>query len=60
MNWNSLDICFPIKIKKSTNEVNDIDAAMIMVNNFFAYWIKEVDIKRYRDDLQILPTLKTT
>ena len=30
---------------------------MITVNNyFFAHWIKEIDIKCYGDDLQILPT----
>ena len=28
------------------------------VNNFFAYWIKEIDMKRYGDDVSILP-LKT-
>lgn len=28
-NWNSVHICLPIQIKKSTNEANDIDAAMI-------------------------------
>ena len=31
---------------------------MIMIchyNNFFAYWIKEIDIKRYGYELQILP-----
>ena len=28
-NWNSVHICLPIQIKKSANEANDIDAAMI-------------------------------
>ena len=32
---------------------------MIRVNNFFKHRIKEIDIKRYRDGLQILPTIKT-
>ena len=27
---------------------------MITMNNFFAHWIKEIDTKRYGDDLQIL------
>lgn len=34
---------------------NNIDANMITVNYFFAYWIKEKDIARYGDNLQIVP-----
>ena len=30
-----------------------------MVNNFFTHWLKEVDIKRYPDDIRILPTINT-
>ena len=30
-----------------------------MVNNFFAHWIKEVDIKLYPDDIRILPINNT-
>lgn len=29
---------------------------MITANKFFAHWVKETDIKRYGDDLQITPT----
>ena len=32
---------------------------MVMVNNFFAYWLKELDIKDYLDEIRILPTNKT-
>ena len=31
-----------------------------MVNNIFTHWNKEIDIKRYTDDLQILPTNDAT
>lgn len=55
MNWNSVYICLPIKIKGSANEENTIAANMITVNNFFAHRIKEIDIKHYGDDLQTLP-----
>ena len=34
---------------------NDIDANMMTVNDFFAYWIKENDIARYGNNLQIVP-----
>lgn len=33
---------------------------MITVNNCFAHWIKEIDIKRYGDNLQILLTNNPT
>ena len=32
---------------------------MITVNNFFVCWLKEVDIKRYPDDVRITPTNNT-
>ena len=31
----------------------------ITANNFFAHWIKEIDIKRLGDDIPILPTTNT-
>ena len=30
-----------------------------MVNNFFAHWIKEIDIKHLGDDIPILPRTNT-
>ena len=38
---------------------NDIAAGVITVNNFFPLWIKEIDIKRYGDDIPILPVTNT-
>ena len=35
INPNSIHLCFPMKIKKVTNEANDIDGDLITVNNFF-------------------------
>lgn len=60
MNWNSVHICLPIQIRNSTTEAADKDAAMITVNKLLAHWIKEITIKRYGDNLQILPTTNTT
>ena len=51
---------FPYSHLKNSHAANDIDANMITVNNFFVHWFKKIDIKRYRDDLQILPTNNTT
>ena len=35
VNPNGIHICFPIKIKRKTNNALDIDADLITVNNFF-------------------------
>lgn len=48
-------LCFSIRIRRSSKTANDIDPAMIMVNNFFAHWIKEIEIRRLGDDLEIIP-----
>ena len=59
MNFNNVHLVFPLKIKKKTNVANDILATEITVNNFFAHWIKEIDIKRLGDDVPVLPTTNT-
>ena len=41
--------------EKKTNKAAAIDATMIPVNNFFAHWIKDVTVKRYGDDIAVLP-----
>ena len=59
MNFHNVHLVFPMKIKKSTNIVNNVTATDITVNDFFAHWIKEIDIKRLGDDTPILPTTNT-
>ena len=59
MNFHNLEIVFPMKIKKKTDDDNDLDATLITVNNFFAHWIKEIEIKKLGDDQPILPTINT-
>ena len=41
---NSIHLCFPMKIKKSSNEVSDIDTNLITVSNVFVHLIKEISI----------------
>ena len=55
-NPNCMHICFPMKIKKATNEANNIDTDLIPVNNFFAHLIKDISITRYGNDKQLMPT----
>ena len=59
MNFHNIDLVFPMKIKKSSNVANDLADDVITVNNFFVRWMKELDIKRYRDDIPILPLTNT-
>ena len=37
MNFHNVHLVFPLKIKKKTNNANDILASKITVNNFFAH-----------------------
>ena len=59
MNFHNVHLVFPLKIKKKSNNSTNIDSTAITVNNFFAHWIKEIDIKRLGDDTPILPTTNT-
>ena len=52
-----MTIVLPIYFKKSTDKTADVD--VVMVNNFFVHWLKEIDIRRYPDDVRILPTNNT-
>ena len=56
LNPKGIHICFPIKIKKKTNKALDIDGDLITVNNFFANWVKEINITRYGSDKELPPT----
>ena len=59
VNPNGIHICFPIKIRKGTNKASNIDAKLIAVNNFFAYWVKEVSITKYGSNKELPPTFST-
>ena len=56
-NYSMMTLVLPIYFKKSTHKNADVD--IVTVNNFFACWLKEIDIRRYRDDVRILPTNNT-
>ena len=56
LNPNSIHICFPIKIKKKSNEAQDIDDDLITVNNFFAHLIKKISVTKYSSDKELIPT----
>ena len=47
----------PIYFKKSSDKTADV--VVVTVNNFFTRWFKEIDIRRYPDDVRNLPTNNT-
>ena len=53
-----MNICLPIKIKLKTNKNNNVSTGTTIVNIFFAFWLKEVNLKRYGDEIQVLPVGK--
>ena len=55
INFSNMVLCLPIAFRKKTNKAAAIDATMIPVNNFFEHWIKDVTVKRYSDDIAVLP-----
>ena len=44
-NFNNMHLCIPVQIKKSTNTANNIDDDLMTVNNVFAHFIREMDIR---------------
>ena len=54
-----MEIILPIWFVKKSNKAAQLDADLMPVNNFFCRWFTEIDLKRYPDDLRILPTDKT-
>ena len=55
-NPNGIHTCFPMKIKKGTDKTADVDTDLITVNNFSAHFLKEMNITRYGNDKQLMPT----
>ena len=59
LNFSTIELCLPMTFRKKSNKAQPIDGNMIPVNNFFTHWVKDVNIKRYGDDIVILPVNKT-
>ena len=55
-NYSSMLVCIPIKFTKKSSKTAQLDANMTTVNNFFGHWFTNIDVMRYPDDLNILPT----
>ena len=59
-NFSNMVLCLPIIFRKNSNKAQAIDADMILVNNFFAHWIKDISIKRYGDNMVTILPINST
>ena len=55
-NMKNIHVCFPIRFKKSADETANLAADLIPVNNFFAQWVKEIDITKCGTNKSFIPT----
>ena len=55
VNFSNMVLCLPVTFRKRTNKTTPIDDDMILVNNFFAHCVKDVTVKRYGNDIAVLP-----
>ena len=51
-----MEIALPVQLIKKTTKTAQIDKDTVTVNNFFGHWFTDIDIRRYPDDMRILPT----
>ena len=55
VNFSNMVLCLPVTFRKKTANTTAINRDLIPVNNFFAHWIKDVIVRRYGNDVVILP-----
>ena len=58
-NYSTMEVCVPLKFTKKSNKALQMEVNMITVNNFFGHWFTDIDIRRYPDDMMILPTINS-
>ena len=55
-NYSTMEICLPLVFVKKTAKTTALDGTITTVNNFFGHWFTNIDVRRYPDDKNILPT----
>ena len=55
-NYSTMEKCLSLKFTKKCNKALQMDAQMMTVNICFEHWFTDIDIRRYPDDMMILPT----
>ena len=54
-NYSTMCLVLLLQFTKK-DKTTQMDADLMVVNNSFGHWIKDIDIKRHPDDTRILPT----
>ena len=54
VNSSNIHLCSRMKIKRSSKEAIEIDGDLITVNNFFAHLIKEISVRKYGSDKELI------
>ena len=54
-NYSTMCLVLLLQFTKK-DKTAQMDADLMVVNNFFGHWIKDIDNKRHPDDTRILPT----
>ena len=57
-NYATMEIVLPVQFVKKSQKAQQLDDDLMPVNNFFCRWFTDIDVKRYPDDVKILPTDK--
>ena len=55
-NYSTMLVCIPIKFTKKSSKTALLDVNMITVNNFLGHWFTDTDIRRFPDDMNVIPT----
>ena len=55
-NYSLMLVCISIKFTKKRSRAAQLDVNMTTVNNLFGHWFTNIDVRRYPDDVNILPT----
>ena len=55
-NLKCLHSCFPVRFRKLSDATQDLDPNLLLVNSFFAHWIKEIDVTKYGTNKSLIPT----
>ena len=50
---------YTLKIKKSSNEAQDIDSDLITLNNVSGHLVKEISVTKYESNKELTPTFST-
>ena len=51
-----MKIVLPIQFTKETNKTAQIDKHTVTLNKSFEHWFTDIDIRRYPDDMRVLPS----